>query len=140
MKKRKIFLSIACIFVIVFLSNCDGWGWREFITIHNNSDIELYVYLDDGYPDTFLTHHLASTLCQPHQSASLEIDADRNAFFSDRNSIAQVFIMNADSVSAFFKSDDDSLGFKFPYAHLELKRYELTRDWLEQHDWTVTYP
>ena len=24
--------------------------------------------------------------------------------------------------------------------HLELKRYELTKDWSEEHNWTITYP
>jgi len=26
------------------------------------------------------------------------------------------------------------------FRPIELRRYELTREWLEEHDWTVVYP
>lgn len=139
MSKKIIFIAII-VFVTISIIQCEEVGPTvRFLTIQNNSDMAIYTYLDDTYPDTFLTHQIASEVCQPHQTVTLLTHYSQTDIF-DRNPIIQLFVMDVNDVMNFFKTDDDSVGYKFPYAHLELKRYELTREWLEQHDWTVTYP
>lgn len=54
-----------------------------------------------------------------------------NAF--KRYPTIQLYVFEIDSLQYFTQSFDSILTSEF-------RRYELTKEWMEEHDWTVTYP
>lgn len=145
MKKGIFSLVICCSVVLVFLTSCDNleWGpWRKFVTIQNNSDKTLLIGMSLDYPNTSKIMYSKEDKCPPHQSTDYITAYYPSELFRE-NPIVELFIFDCDDLDAYYANDKvpiTTLYEQLPKAHIELKRYELTHEWLEQHDWTVTYP
>ena len=114
----------------------------EFCSFMNNSDDTLVVAVATNYPDTILPYYdVGRKICLPRQKTAIDLADSRKALFK-KASVIQLFVYDKNDLDAFvtkYYPDVDSMGY-YRYQHFELRRYELTRDWLEEHDWTVTYP
>ena len=144
MKKGLLSLFIFSI-VIVHLTSCDNleWGpWRKFVTIQNNSDKTLLIGMGQDYPNTSKITYSKEDKCPPYQSIDYITAYYRDELFRE-NPVVELFIFDCDDLDAYYANDKVPLQVlieQLPKADILLKRYELTREWLEQHDWTVTYP
>jgi len=112
-------------------------GGYDFITFRNNSDDSLSLYINYDYPDTVLRKYLDVGCGIPHQETNVSAYANREHLFKN-HLVVQIFVYKTNDVKDFYKTHDynEPLGGH----HLELKRYELTREWLEEHNWIIDYP
>ncbi len=115
----------------------------DFCTFTNNSNDTLVIYTNTHYPDTILPpyNNTSEDFCPPHHTITIGTVNRRETMFK-KNSVIQAFVYKWSDILAFRKKQPavvDSLFNIGPY-HLELRRYELTREWLDEHDWTVVYP
>jgi len=142
MKVQKGSLIVIFLSIFIFIQ-CDHFplvedlGNYEFIIFRNNCDDTLVLYVNYQYPDTLMAQNGDVGIGIPHQDSKIEAYASRKYIFKNHQ-IIQLFIYKLDDVTEFYKNHhpNDPLGGN----HLELKRYELTKDWLEEHNWTITYP
>ena len=143
MKKFSLFISI--IFALLFFSNCSLIGdfffpydYAPIFTLRNNSTDSLVIVVDYNYPDTSMAKSRWHYAWPPQKDTIyFERDNDRETIFK-RNSVVQIFAFKFKDWITFYTAND--LDVNIVDYHIPYKRYELTREWLEQHDWTVTYP
>ena len=98
--------------------------------------------MGQDYPNTSKITYSKEDKCPPYQSIDYITAYYRDELFRE-NPVVELFIFDCDDLDAYYANDKvpiTTLYEQLPKAHIELKRYELTREWLEQHDWTVTYP
>ena len=139
MKSIRLIKSL-CVFMMFILSSCVWMGddktGNPFITFDNQSDKEVLLCYTFDYPDSTLyrdhfypAHDNVST--PPHTKKVAYCESTRKEIFS-MNSIVQIFVVDYKQWSNYSIPDE----VRWSY----LRRYELTREWLEKHNWTVTYP
>lgn len=144
MKKGMLLFLLCCSIIMVFIG-CDDseFGpWHKFVTIQNNSDRHLIIGISVDYPNTSKIALSKADTCPPYQSADYIVGFYRNELF-EMNPIIELYIYDRYDIAAYYANDKvplQDLIEQLPKADILLKRYELTREWLEQHDWTVTYP
>lgn len=142
--KKLFFLSLLSL--VLINSSCNFLAetlWYDFGYFENNTDDSLTIYTNTYYPDTILPQYnnASHDVCPPHQRVTIETDNSRRAMFK-KNRIIQLFVYKTHDITTYMISHYppiDSM-YNFRFQHLELRRYELTREWLEEHDWTVVYP
>lgn len=113
---------------------------QKLVTFKNDSKDSITVQLSNSYPDTIcppFSNVLGGCLCPPLQQEDVLVYEDPNELLN-KYPVIQVFVFKSSTVKEFF--DTHRIFDPIGKYHLELKRYELTREWLEAHDWTVTYP
>lgn len=144
-KMNRIFCQIALSAIVFVVFSCCPWNpdsWMEasefpFITFRNNYKDTIVCHLSYAYPDTVLPtfwERPHGGRCPPSQATTIYTDMFRTTLYQ-KYDVIQLFVYDAKILDAYVDSHpaSDSLG---EY----LKRFELTQKWLEQHDWTVTYP
>jgi len=136
----KKFVNIVLFAILVFATisiiQCKKFTmepeYPEFIKFINNSDITVYVIQDeDGYPDSIVPKNRGlGDRALPKEQTWLYCwgSSSRDEYLAENPTI-QLFVCDLRTYSPGINLQD-----------LVLKRYVLTREWLEQHDWTVTYP
>ena len=136
----KKFVNIVLFAILVFATisiiQCKKFTmepeYPEFVKFINNSDITVYVIQDeDGYPDSIVPKNRGlGDRALPKEQTSLYCwgSSSRDEYLADNPTI-QLFVCDLRTYSPGINLQD-----------LVLKRYVLTREWLEQHNWTVTYP
>lgn len=95
------------------------------VAVATNCSDSIYPYIDDS------TFPYTNTIF-PYQTGNIEYPLSRKYAF-DKYPVIQFFVFRL----------RDYLGYtqeELHNGHYELRRYELTREWLEEHDWTVVYP
>ena len=101
---------------------------------YNNSDKTVCLLYTHNYPDTTITKednpNFDSEGIPPHTHRLAYSYLSRKQVFR-RNYIVQIYVLDWDKTRSKLPFEE-----RFSY----LRRYELTREWLEEHDWTVTYP
>lgn len=136
-----ILIPLCSIFLMT--SACGDIAMRpegmEFCTVVNNSNKIVSVVISGReFPDTLYPLGYGMNEYAPHETSSFYISGHRD-YWKSRDQylnefpVIQVFIVDAKTL----------LEQKEVYIrehHLILRRYELTRKWLEQHNWTVVYP
>ena len=139
MKILRFFL-MACIATFP-LSSCilgEDLGLFVLAKFNNNSDDTLLVFDSEFYPDTIFPYYDERQLraefyiVPPHSISDLNSPVSRKYFY-ERTYALQLFVYNYSVVRLMDASDLR----KNEYL---LRRYELTKEWMEEHDWTVTYP
>ena len=115
----------------------------NLLKFKNNSDIDLRInVLGETYSDTLYPAHRAwGDEIIAHESEDIWVSCLKNGqgvgtreeYLADYP-IVQIFVL-----------DDKLRKQKIPLDTIRaynmiLRRYELTREWLEEHDWTVVYP
>ena len=129
---------IRTVAVLMCLSGCTP-GLREVgppIVVVNNSDRRINVAISVNYPDTSLSDvGIAYDTIYPHAQRKM---------ISVRSGWAGYINKNPHGILLFFISDIDTF-YKYgdevwQRDYLILKRYELTVDFMEKNNWTVTYP
>lgn len=132
-----IFIAIFSTFI---LNSCLWLGEDVagdlFITLDNQSDKEVLICYTFDYPDTTLYRDRFSPPrdvgpTPPHTKGYVYCKLKRDEIFR-MNSIVQIFVLD------YKQWRDNSLPPEVRWSYL--RRYELTRKWLEENDWTVTYP
>lgn len=142
MKVQKGGLIVLFLSIFMFI-RCDHFPLVEpndnydFITFRNNSDDTLSLYINYDYPDTVLRKYLDVGSGLPHQETNVRTSASREHLFKNYR-VVQIFVYKTKDVMFFYKTHN--LNEPLGGNHLELKRYELTKDWSEEHNWTITYP
>ena len=142
MKVQKGCLIIIFLSIFMFIQ-CDHFPLVEpndnydFITFRNNSDDTLSLYINYDYPDTVLRKYLDVGCGLPNQETNVSAYADREHLLKNHR-VVQIFVYKTKDVMAFYKTHD--LNEPLGGNHLELMRYELTKDWLEENNWTIEYP
>jgi len=136
----KKFVNIVLFAILVFATfsiiQCKEFTmepeYPEFVKFINNSDITVYVIQDeDGYPDSIVPKNRGlGDRALPKEQTWLYCwgSSSRDEYLAENPTI-QLFVCDLRTYSPGINLQD-----------LVLKRYVLTREWLEQHDWTVTYP
>ena len=111
----------------------------EFCTVVNNSNKIVSVVISGReFPDTLYPLGYGMDEYAPHETSSFYI-SDHRDYWKSRDQylnefpVIQVFIVDAKTL---LEQEEVSIR----EHHLILRRYELTRKWLEQHNWTVVYP
>ena len=145
--KKKMLLFIFAVTSVLLFVQC-GWLTMEpaginLLKFKNNSDIDLRInVLGETYPDTLYPAHRAwGDEINAHESTDIWVPCLKNGqevgtreeYLADYP-IVQIFVL-----------DDKLRKQKIPLDTIRaynmiLRRYELTREWLEEHDWTVVYP
>ena len=137
MKKFVIFVLLAiAAFATISIIQCEKFTmepeYPEFVKFINNSDITVYVIQDeDGYPDSIVPKNRGlGDRALPKEQTWLYCwgSSSRDEYLAENPTI-QLFVCD---LRVYYPGID--------LQELLLKRYVLTREWLEQHDWTVTYP
>ena len=134
-KLSTIFLLIICPTLLISCLFAEEIGPGEpFITFYNNSDKTVCLLYTHNYPDTTITKednpNFDSEGIPPHTHRLAYSYLSRKQVFR-RNYIVQIYVLDWDKTRSKLPFEE-----RFSY----LRRYELTRKWLEEHDWTVTYP
>lgn len=128
------------IFSTLLLSSCwwmgEDFGGIPFITIDNQSDKEILLCYTFDHPDTTLyrDHFYPAKNNGPTPPYTKEVaycKSTRKEVFG-MNPIVQIFVLDYKQWTNYKLSDEERWSY--------LRRYEFTREWLEEHDWTVTYP
>jgi hypothetical protein len=140
---KKYCISILITSFVLLFSQCvpvmdpDGMHFCQFV---NNSDITIGVIMSGReYPDTlyplgkgygweFAPHKKGDYIISHY----LDYNKTRDEYLKEFP-IVQVFVIDYDLCG---KVAPDTIR-KY---NMVLRRYELTREWLEEHNWTVTYP
>lgn len=106
-----------------------------FFSFENNSDKFVEVLLTLDYPDTTITSDDTwrySHVYGSHVKGDFLFSMLRDNAFK-RYPTIQLYVFEIDSLQYYRQSFDSILTS-------ELRRYELTKEWMEEHNWTVTYP
>lgn len=115
----------------------EKYVYYPFVTFENRTGITLAVCTSLEYPDTFLTpwaKRSMHTISNGTDEIRLPLPKDEIFAKTDR---VQLFIYDQNVLT---EAELDKSPTPIKDRHLELRRYELTRDWLEEHNWTVVYP
>lgn len=137
---NKYYPVIFVLLSIFILSSCAWMGEDKsgvpFIALNNQSDETVMLIYKFDYPDTMLYHTYSLIAWDdlpipPHKKRVANCALTREEVFS-LNPIVQIFVVD------YKKRYNSKLPEEERNAYL--RRYELTREWLEEHDWTVTYP
>ena len=145
---KKLFFSALLFFACVTLFTQCNWlfditmepAGMELLTFDNRSDQRLWIIAcGEEYPDTLYPFgHGGGNEYSPHEKSSIWLNYGIDEFPSRLDYLAkypiiQVFVVDHETRMTF---STDTIRAR----NLVLRRYELTREWLEEHDWTVVYP
>lgn len=132
MKKLSILLLI---FMSMSLAQCEKEDeFTRFITFRNNSARDILLRISTNYPDTMLPKDCIEVY--EVFRAGQSTDAVFLQSYIKKILMNDVLILFVYDYKTFAYTPFDSVRIN----HLELSRYELTREWLDEHDWTVVYP
>ena len=103
----------------------------------NQSADTLIVAVTINYPDTIYPYIDDSTFpysntILPYQKGNIEYSFSREYAF-EKYPVIQFFVFR---LQDYLSHTEEELH----NGHYELRRYELTREWFKEHDWTVVYP
>jgi len=140
MKKFVLFVLLAI--AAVMMTQCDvnliPERYLVLFTFRNNSSDSLVYVVNYEYPDTLIPYvGYWAEYAPPLKDTIYNYENSRKYFFNHYSYIhIYVFIMK--DWYQFY--DTHELNENILKYNLHKKSYELTKEWLEQHDWTVTYP
>ncbi len=139
--KKLLFFTISLIAMLI-MPQCGSLDFLEtdfdLFTFRNTSSDSLICVVNYEYPDTLIP--LIGQLeryVPPLKDTTYAYHDTRKNFFKKYSSI-RVYVFLLDNYDDFYSTHEATENI-LKY-NIEKKRYELTREWLEQHDWTVTYP
>jgi len=130
MKIVKI-LWLPVLFILFIATKCEKYS-ENYITIKNNSNTDIYYLPSFSYPDTLLKQSEYPPAGNKISKHSEDKNITGSPFF-EMNKTLIIFIFDADTVE---KVPWDTIVKKY-YI---LKRYEVTKQDMENMDWTITYP
>ena len=154
MRKEKLTIALF-LYVFIALGGCT-WSWIEghrYITIVNDSNIDIYAACDNVFPDTLFeefnqTYHNYYPV-ESKSTARLGFNRPymtyEDIFSNMKSDTLMVFIIKAkelDSICVDERTDWPCLlgDLKSLNDKLVLRRYYLTLSDLDKKDWTITYP
>ena len=128
-----MFLNTSCLFY-------EEWFF-PLMTFENNSNMTVRVVPSLEYPDTlppaYQKYHYYIDWYAPHVKGEFDFITKREKVFKNYP-VIQFFIYD---VSEYNTLDETELRERELDQKLKLlHRYEVTRGWMEEHDWTITYP
>ena len=142
MKANKNPIVILCCCLALLLTGC-LWVPEtltfKFVRFDNKSPMEnFYVTLSLDYPDTSFHYEDWSWydkcfLFHKGQDISFGFIPD---YYFEKNKVLQLFLFYDDGQRDFA----DTAKWHKKWATQFLRRYEFTREWMEEHNWTITYP
>ena len=140
---KKLFNILIFCVVAMTMTQCfdffSPYEWHPIMTFRNNSQEELVAIYDFEYPDTLLKNFWYSFYCPPQKDTTLWHEYEKDVFI-EKYPIFQLFIFRDSDVTNYLSAPVPIENGAITEIKPVLKRYVLTREWLEQHDWTVTYP
>ena len=117
---------------MILCCSCDEWPEYDWLTVNNKSQDTLLIFFSVNYPDTLYPEEWFHWgLIPPDTVLSVRSYDERDYPFS-YNSIVQLFIYN--------KTIFDQIPWESRRLARPLRRYEVTRPWMDEHGWTITYP
>lgn len=133
------FFSFISVALTLCLAQCDVGeivDGPDFARISNHSNVEIYGFVKGGeYTDTVIPERIGYTFhAKPHELVTFSVSFDTREEYMQKNPVIQVFIADYDAM----RRDKN-----YPQVNNKdyfLKRYELTREWLEEHNWIIDYP
>ena len=132
---------LVCIAFILSLVQCEKWfevvdDRPDFARISNHSNIAIFgIVKGCEYTDTIIPDRTDYTfIALPHELVPFAVSYDTREEYMEKNPVIQVFIGN------FEASDKDKYKSRVRQQDYFLKRYELTRELLEEHNWIIDYP
>lgn len=144
----KVIRFLVSLLPIFLFTQCElmfrGDGPFDFCDFRNESEDTLTFCMSRDYPDTMMTAWQSTyhrNDCPPGEAIRIECEFNRKDMFEEYP-IIQLFVYKKSEFYSYLKlpyPDIDSLEQR-NFRPIELRRYELTREWLEEHDWTVVYP
>lgn len=118
----------------------------ERVQFQNNVNYDLYYFGSISYPDTI---NYKTSSCQVEYSVD-KIFASSKSKMSFRRNWEDLFILNSYGVYMIYLYNNDSANYYFNLTgncdslinrkDLILKRFDVTLDYLNTHNWTLTYP
>lgn len=137
---KRLFFLVILVFAFLSFSFCGSEKGHEYITFLNNSDETVYmsdrwqIIIDSG--DTLLICNLKQTKLLKDTPKYLK--AHNDVWETDFKVLPflQVFVLSEYSNPT--NCTEESIS-KFQKEH-QLKRYRLTREYLDSVDWVITYP
>jgi hypothetical protein len=120
------------------LNSCDDWfpvEREDCITFFNSSDKSVYIIVSYTYPDTLISNdYLQNVKSQDEECIAMEYPKEDFKFFKE---------LPSDTLCVFVFSRDTILKYGWIhvyYQYMIMKRYELSKQDLEEMNWTITYP
>ena len=137
-------ILIPLLFVIIAISSCIFAEVQveeyEVIVFNNSSDDTICIHFSLDYPDTLSPiPRRKITRFLPHQSIVITSLSSRTELFA-KTKVIQAFVYRAKDINNIVDEFHGKTDSVLRERHIELRRYELSREWLEEHDWTVVYP
>ncbi len=139
---KKTVILITPLLIILFSSMmCENdvkSPYYTFVTFENRTGLRLEVCTSLDYPDTLLSDeaHYTTNTVDCNASEEIKLPYSRGEIFA-KTAIVQLFVFDH---NVLIEAELDKSQVPIRDRHLELRRYELSREWLEEHNWTVTYP
>lgn len=131
--KRLFTYFILGLITMFLLSQCDYWPEEyPFLRFVNRSGVDVAVRISTEYPDTLINDY-GFKRCSQHDTTELTTHFPIEELFAMNDTI-QLIVLDWYHFRENYYVSFDSLNRNI------LRRYELTREWLEEHDWTVVYP
>ena len=131
MKKMMNLFALFALFVALSATTCTKNEYHRYIHLQNNSNKPIYFLGTFSFPDTTLL----SEKYKPVKAYKL-MPSEKNIIETKvfaYNPTLQVFIFDATIIE---QEPWDSIVKKYKV----LKRYQFTKQEIENRDWTVTYP
>ena len=123
------------ILLMVLFTQCEEVDpFVRFFTFQNNSSEDILLRISTNCADTLLPEDCIEAYGVYRAGQSTDVTYQLS--FIEELLTNDVLTLFAYDYKMFAYTPFDSVR----HNHLELRRYELTREWLEEHDWTVVYP
>lgn len=138
MKQLSIHLLLGIIALTSFVACAmDYWPKKyPFLRFVNRSGINVEVLISTEYPDT-LIHDWGGKTCLSQDTTELTTHFPLDELF-EQNSVIQLIVFDYYHIREHISGE--AITFLDSLNRNILRRYELTREWLDEHDWTVVYP
>lgn len=137
LKFCSISLGIAMLLTIL---SCDPVLDRPFFTFENKSDQTVGFIIRHVPPEAPYSRAetLSSTNMYPGNNTFTVWHNEVEMYKAfEKYPVLYLYIFNADTLFEAFVAATE---YKLIESHRELKMMELTKQYMEEHDWTVTYP
>ena len=140
MRKRACLAFVFSIFVSLLLINCDPPFFETFFLFKNESNQTLGLIIRHVPPETeyLRTECIINLYMPPGENAFNITNGDPKGLKSFSNyPKLYLYVFDVDTLTKYY---DDAIEYKLIENRRELKLIELTKEYMESHNWTVTYP
>lgn len=137
--KHTITFIFSGIILLVLIGSCNWLAESfsyKFCRFDNSSSKKFfYAYLSIDYPDTIFHWNNRSSYERDllfYKGQDIYFANPRNEYFKKHKTL-QIFLFSG-------TEDRHEWNDSAQFISNFLRRYEVTREWMDEHDWTITYP